>query len=165
MDEWKDGWMDGKLVGGSVGRWEDRSRWINNRKVMSGRWVNRCMGVLGERISGEMDGCIEDWMIRWWGLHHAQRSTQANPSWEDKFMVVGIQILEDLESPGINSVENTNSRRIRSRGCMGGTMCWQVGSEEGLWAPVGEDDAGSEKPRRKLDKRRGNLWWRKQHRY
>lgn len=39
----------------------------------------------------------------------------------------------------------------------GGTMCWQVGSEEGLWAPVGEDNAGSEKPRRKLDKRRGNL--------
>lgn len=44
----------------------------------------------------------------------------------------------------------------RSRGCMEGTMCWQAGYEEGLWALVDEDDTESEKPRRKLDKWRGN---------
>ena len=32
---------------------------------MSGRWVNRCMGALGERISGETDGWIDDWMVGW----------------------------------------------------------------------------------------------------
>lgn len=40
---------------------------------------------------------------------------------------------------------------------MEGTMCWQAGYEEGLWALVDEDDTESEKPRRKLDKWRGNL--------
>lgn len=180
--------MDGNLAGGSVGRWEDRSRWINNRKVMSGRWVNRCTGALGERISGEMDGWIDDWMVGWWGLHHAQRSTQANPSWEDKFMVVGIQILEDLESSGINSVENTNSGRIRSRGCMAGNNVlaggvWrravgsggrrqrrvrkakeEAGQEEGKplmekAAPVLKGDRKLQRPTSKEKWRAGRIWW------